>query len=229
MNKTLLFLATSFCLQATTQAEMIEGNITLQLKLTRQVSVKETPTSLMTKFVVSSYKNADFIQHMSAVKGGTPFSKSAKIIYQFGDEGTRFRIRDKSMANDYDVSDYFSLEVQGQGQIVSQKITFEEANPGTTKVGTEKYLALGKFLIATTTARVETLSISGSLIYNTRSIRSKLTPEYTFPLPTLTLTGVGLFAFPNANQGGPNQGIVQGSVKISGAKIVPSPALPPET
>ncbi len=228
MKKLILTLA-CFALFHPAQAEMIEGNVTLQLKLTRQVLVKQTETSLTTKFAVSSYKNADFIQHMSAVKGGTPFSKSAKIIYQFGNEGTGFYIRDKSMTNDYDISDYFSLDSQSQGQVASQKITFDAANPGTTKVGTEKYLALARFLVATTTPQTENLSITGSMIYSTRSIRSKLMPEFTLPLPTMSVTGSGVFGFPNAVQGVPDQGIVQGSIKISGAKVVPSPVLPPET
>lgn len=222
MKKALFLLSASLSLLSTTQAEMIEGNVTLQLKFTRQVIVQETTTSATSKLVTATYKNADFIQHMSAVKGGAAFSKSAKIIFRISNDGESYLIRDKSAANDYDVTNYLKLKVEEGYMISGQKITFEEGNYSTTKMGTEKHVGIGSLNIATANPPEDkNITLFGPLNYTVRNIRSKLNTARTFGVPTIGFSGHGYFIFPIAGDD-PDKGLVQGTMKVSGAKVLPS-------
>lgn len=231
MKRSLLILAASLSFLSPALAEIIEGNVSIQLRLTREEPQSATSTSLNTKLVTSTFKNADFIQAMSVVKGGTPFSKSAKIIYRF-DGGLDYYIRDKDQT-DFKVSEYLSIApnggLAGSFSVASKKLKFQESNPEGTKIGTEKHLAAGTLGIATiheNDSNPTTMLGHGILTQSARHIRSKENPERSIFVTNLSMSAAGSFVFPVQGGGAPDLGVLQGSVKFTGTKILPTPVVP---
>ncbi len=236
MKHSLSILAASLAFLTTTQAEIVEGNVTVQLKLTRQVPVAATPTSETTKFVVSTFKNRDFINQMSVVKGGVAFSKSAKLMFRINNviSAPAYFIRDKGQSSDYDVTDYIGIvppdpEQAPQLFLISKKVTFNEANPMQSTLGTEKYMGIGQFGIATFgDGEDKNIRLIGPVAQTLRYIRSKEDAQLTVAIPAINFVIYGDFFFPILNQETPDFGLAQGTIKFSGSKVLPTPPQPPD-
>ncbi len=219
--KRLLIAVATFALHSASQAELVEGNVTLQLKMTRQAIDVYTPTSVTKKQVVTSFKNADFIELMNKFNP-TEFSKSAKLMYSIlGEESPRFFIRDNGV--DFSVSAYFYF---GSGFDVSPVPSAIATGKLTTTIptlGSQKITSLGSLVIASTTPEVEDLEVHGSLIQTERYVRSKESTERSVAILTGTVTGFGQFYFPMPGAE-TDRGLVEGTVKFTAGKVFPSPA-----
>lgn len=226
MKRSLLLLAASLSYLTTAQAEIVEGNVTLQLKLTRQLPDKIVAPHTITKQSVTSYKNADFIKKVAEIEGKN-FSKAAKLIFTSNNGAlAQYYIRDKDVS--LEVTNYLQFIPRiaaspGPPLIISGKTT--EAP----KLGNEQISALVQLNIIVPQDEEDSLRMDGLMNQSVRYLRSKEEAQRSISFAKITITGQGYFVFPIEGQESTDRGLLQGSIKLTSSKILPSPPLPPET
>ncbi len=225
--KKLLLTLTCLSLLHTAPAEIVEGNVTIQFKVSRQASTTpppvgpggELPSVITTKLAYSSYKNANFIQEMGAVFN-KEFSKSAKLIFTSRGVGDlRYFIRDKKqkVITDTDVTEHFHLRVRSD--VNFSFLNASKIRTGPPITGTQTSYSLGEVLLDSMTAGEENLRLQGSYVVGLRIIKSKEEENPSVGITSITLTGHGEFLYPGTNP--LNAGLIQGTVKLSGGKVLP--------
>lgn len=222
MKKIVLALA-SLSLFNTAQAELLEGNVTIQLSLTSIVSWQETKTSSTSKQGNSSFKNADFIKAVSA-SSGTNFSKAAKLMFSYltteDEEELMVFIRDKGQ-EDFDVTVLIGAgpDWSNDTMIIKGKTT-----PGELKIGSEIQTTLGGASIRTGMADTY-YEIEGLYQDNKRYLQSK--EDTTKSVATIGMTVFGTGGFRTGNSIF-ERGIAKGTVKFTTTQVLPTPPKPPE-
>lgn len=217
MNKIVLALAT-LSLFHTAQAEILEGNVTIQLTLTSIVSWQETKTTAISKQGNSSFKNADFIKRVGA-RSGSNFSKAAKLMFSYlinvEEEEFKFFIRDKGK-EDLDVTSLVELGQQYSGDTIIIK---GKTTPGPLKIGSELQTSLGEARIQTGESNVF-YGLEGPYQNNIRYLQSK--EDTTKSVATIGLTVLGTGGFRTGDSIF-ERGIAKGTVKLTTTQVLPTP------
>jgi len=219
MKTTLLLIATLATFSSSMKAEIVESNITIALKFyvntTDEEVVKGDSASI--NYSTFSIKTFDVIDAYGATLD-TAFDKSAKLIRQdeFDGEGefvdSRILIRDKTQEGDVDISDSFTFS--SLYDVYKYKYSISK--------GTGSYSAIDStnlnFL-----AEPENEEESEELdLYNLERYSGKtiLFNGSFVNLENLTAKAQGYAYFFVTKLGTNLNGVVEGTIKISGAKAI---------
>lgn len=214
----LLLLAAAPALQA--QIQTVESNVTLSFKIYDESDGPDTVSGAFSlrQYQTFSLKNADFISNLGSLldKG---FSPKARIIRRITfSEGTqtgpvKYFIRDPEITPDTDISAYWVTNRPGDNEAEKRRLKADVLT-GTRNV-TETYevdLTMGENYM-----EIEGLKKS--------AFRYILSDESLVELETSTLKASGEAALVKAIKDTQMDlaGVLVGSMKISGSKVVPTP------
>jgi hypothetical protein len=226
-------LAQALVTSETLRADMVESNVSIALKFHyNPAGSVPGPKFLTLTPKTAMLRNADFIRALNQANGsnlGFPFDLKSRIIRRdtFDNAGnrtsTRYFLRDKQ-GKQAEITTTISVD------IIDQVTRFKLSLANQT--GTINLIATDTFLfIDGPTEQDSECSANGAGIsrYNFRRVRAKLTDRLVDLLAySARVAGRSSFTLPVKRPAegqptftGPFTGIVEGSVKLTGAKILP--------
>lgn len=210
---------------ASAQVNTVEHNVSLAFKFTYNATefLQREGSFLVMANKSVTLKNADFIKLYNDENTGDDFPLNSKIIRQnfFNTNGSsagpaKFVIRDKA-GNEADITSTIGVTMNG----ATAKVKYVEA----TKVGSHSYLLSENFEYnskpgAPSLGAIEAYSLTAN---NFKSVYVKKTTEVV-ETSNISMKMTGAARFTAAS---PLVGVIQGTLKISGPKIIPAPPAPP--
>lgn len=218
------------------QAEIVETNVSISLKFHHNPSAFIPGTKFIT-LTPKTYllKNADFIRALNLANASNltfPFDLKSRIIRRdtFDNAGdrisTQYFLRDKQGKQAEITS---SIDVDIIDQVTKYKLSLANQTGSINLIATDTFL-----FIDGPTEQDSFCSANGAGIsrYNFRRVRTRITNRLVDLLSySSRVAGRATFIIPVKRPAagqptftGPFTGIVEGSVKLSGAKILPPPA-----
>lgn len=207
----------------TTHAEILEANVTVQIKLYAQQP--ETPSEsgdVNSTYKVTTFKNKDLIKLIGADLD-VPFTPKARLIqlttvtpqsrteeYIVRDKGVDYFVREDT----FDIIHSRHLTSPGAAAVGKVKVS------GKTQLGFENSFGPGELVIAPN-GEDGILKLTGSVYQNVHLQNSKeFGTSFKLRIHTYNITGMGSH---NLSRDSSNNQVSQGNFKISLPKILPIP------
>jgi hypothetical protein len=208
-----LLLLTGFT--SALKAEILESNLTFQLKVYIQLDYQENGDKGSQTYQITTYKTGDVAKKLAAMRGVT-VSKNARIIqrirYRNGLTTTSWLVRDKGI-QDTPV-DFDKILLTDAQEVKKYK--------GSLSKNTSTSTSLSNGTYDVTQVLDEKFSYSGSLTTTRRSIVSKEDSEVRLDLVSRSLNGHGIYSKPKVG-GGFVEHYSTAIIKASVPKVLPSP------
>lgn len=208
---------------STAQAELLESNITVQMKTMHQLAPNnQVPTKISSTYKTTAFKTSDLITRIGEGIGKT-FEKNARLIYRVVKtktlNQTQLIIRDKK--GDTEIS-FTTLNLNaldhhtGNDDAIVTKALYTPNSITIMNVGPGKLEIIPQNLGSV-------ISMVGMSQQNSRSVLSKEFKDdgVALDLNSYSFTGWGSHNLYNIEF--PNNRVIQGTFKISTPKVMPTP------
>lgn len=197
---------------------MIEAPVSLQLTIHVPQPEQDAGAYVLQKAAVYSFKTVDLIRYLSRGKG-YPFTAKARLVQRLSLEESQFFIVEKNVG-ELEVTDALHFDYLPQIAEGSLPFTINKKVVKKTKAGLYQYFSLGQFRVSGAGDRAELL-IQGPLIQSVRQVVSKDVADANVNFVSQSVTGMGSVDL--SGEEVPVSGIAQGSVKVSGHKVIRTP------